>query len=194
VGTASENKTHLTHNEVLDSNNLQVTLTAPTKAQTLKVTIIANAVDNDGTDSGDHWNYVTKEITILKLREIYINASVRNSGDMDSSPVNVTLFVDDQFVDQQSIASIKAGGEQNVTFTWDATKYKAGDYKVEVVLDTNQTILELNEGNNRLVKTVTLDDISGQTNQPYDYTQVAYWSLGIIIVALVVGLFWKFYG
>ena len=194
VGTASENKTHLTHNEILDSNNLQVTLTAPSKAQTLKVIITANAVDNDGTEKGDHWNYIIKEITILKLREVYINTSVRNRGDMDSTAVNVTLLIDGEFMDQQTIQSVKAGGEQNITFTWDATKYKAGEYKVEVLLDSNQTVLELNEGNNKLVKTVTLDDISGSSSQPYDYTQVAYWVLGITIVMLVVGLVWKFYG
>jgi hypothetical protein len=193
-GTASENNTRLTHNEPLESSTFVVSLTAPSKPQRIKLTIMGNAVDHDGTERGDHWNYVTKNIDILKSREIYINASIRNKGEVEAKDINVTLFIDGEPMETQNIGSISAGKVQNITFKWDATKYKAGDYKIEVVLDSNSTVLELNEGNNKLVKTVTLSDISGTGGPKFDWTTAVYWILGLVIVALVVGLAYKHYG
>jgi len=192
-GTSSENNTRLTHNEPLESSTFSVSLKAPSKAQRVKLTIVGNAVDHDGTERGDHWNYATKYIDILKSRTIYINASIRNKGEVEAKDINVTLYIDGEAMETQNIGSISAGKVQNLTFTWDATKYKAGDYKVEVVIDSNSTVLELNEGNNKLVKTVTLTDISGG-GPKFDWTTAVYWILGLVIVALVVGLAYKFYG
>jgi len=194
VGSASENNTHLTHNEPLTTKSFTMTLTAPAKAQRIKMTITGNAVNNDATERGDHWNYVIKYIDILKTREIFINTTVRNTGTVDAQNVNVTLYIDGQYMDQKNLPMIPAGGEQNITFNWDATDYKAGDYKVEVVLDTNKTTIELNEGNNRLVKTVTLEDINGPSGPAFDWTTAAYWVLGLVIILLVVGLLYKYYG
>jgi len=194
VGTASEDNTHLTHNEPLMTKSFTMTLTAPAKAQRIKMTITGTAVNNDATANGDHWNYVIKYIDILKNREIFINSTVRNTGTVDAQNVNVTFYLDGQYMDQKNLPTIVAGGEQNITFNWDATNYKAGDYKIEVVLDTNQTTIELNEGNNRIVKTVTLKDINGASGPAFDWTTAAYWILGLIIILLVVGLLYKYYG
>jgi len=194
VGTASNNNTHLTHNEPLTTSTFTMTMTAPSKAQRVKMTIAGNAVNNDATEKGDHWNYVIKYIDIVKTREIFINATVRNTGTVDAQNVNVTLYIDGQYMDQKNLGSVVAGKEQNVTFNWDATNYKAGDYKIEVVLDTNSTTIELNEGNNKLTKTITLEDINGTSSPAFDWTTAAYWILGLVIILLVVGLLYKYYG
>jgi hypothetical protein len=194
LGTATENNTHLTHNEPLTSPSFTMSLTAPSKAQRLKMTITGNAVNNDGTEKGDHWNYIIKYIDILKKREIFINTTVHNTGTVDAQNVNVTLLIDGQYMDQKNVPTIAAGGQQNITFNWDATDYKAGDYKVEVFVDTNHTTIELNEGNNLIVKTVTLKDINGPSGPAFDWTTAAYWILGLVIILLVVGLLYKYYG
>jgi hypothetical protein len=194
VGTASENNTHLTHNEPLASSSFTMSLTAPSKAQRLKMTITGLAANNDALSSGDHWNYVIKYIDILKKREVFINTTVRNTGTVDAQNVNVTLYIDGQYMDQKNLPTVVAGKEQNITFNWDATNYKAGDYKVEVVIDTNQTTIELNEGNNKLVKTITLEDLNGPSKPAFDWTTAIYWILGLVIILLVVGLLYKYYG
>ena len=194
LGTASENNTHITQNEPLTSNTFSMTLKAPTDAQRIKMTLTGLAANNDATEKGDHWNYVIKYIDVLKNREIYINATVRNTGTVEAKNVNVTLYIDGQYMDQKNLATIAAGGEQNITFNWDATNYKAGDYKVEIVLDSNSTTIELNEGNNKITKTVTLTDINGASGTAYDWTTAAYWVLGLVIILLVVGLLYKYYG
>lgn len=193
-GTSSENNTQLTHDEPLESSTFSVTVKAPSKPQTIRLKIVGNAVDHDGTEKGDHWNFVTKDIDVLKSRTIYINATVRNKGEVEAKDINVTLYIDGEMMQIQNIGTIAAGKVQNVTFEWDATNYKAGDYKVEVTLDSNNTVLELNEGNNKITKTVTLTDISGTAGPSFDWTTAAYVILALIIAALVIGMLYKYYG
>jgi len=193
-GTASQNNTHLTHNEPLTNKTIRATLTAPTASQTIKLTIIGNVVNNDGSEKGDHWNYAVKYITILKNRMIFINATVRNRGGVDASNVNVSLYINGELMNMTNIATIAAGKSQNITFDWDATKSKAGEYKVEIDLDTNNTVLVLNQGSTKLTKTIVLEDINNTGGAQFDWTTAVYWILGLIIVALVVGLAYKYYG
>jgi hypothetical protein len=189
-GTPSENKTHLTHSSPLEEKYFNVTLTAPKKPQVLLFTVVGMVVDNDGTERGDHWNHMTKEIEIFKVREVDLNATITNTGDVEAKDINVSFLVDGEVIGIEHIAILPAGGEQNVSHKWDATFYDPGDYKVQVMVDPNQTTLELDEDNNVITKTVTIEPLKKEEKPPYDWRTILY---GLLALVIVVAIIWILY-
>jgi len=175
----------------LDSaDGINITLTAPGKPQTLRFTVVGIAIDADGTEKGDHWNRVTKEFEIHKIREVDINATVTNKGDLEAKAFNVSFLVDGDLIGIVHVDAIPAGGEQNISYVWDATFYDPGEYDVEVIVDSNETTLELNEGNNKLVKTVVLEPLEKKDERKYDRNTILYGFFGAIII---IGVVWILY-
>lgn len=190
-GTPSENQTHLAQSQAVEENVFNITLTAPKKPQSIRFTFVGNAVDRDGTEKGDHWNYVSKVIEVFKKRDVAINATVRNNGVVEAKEINLTLLVDGELVGMQHIPVVPPEAEENITFYWDATFYDAGEYKVEVVIDSNHTNLEFNEDNNRLTKTIILEPLGGADEGEYDWQTIMYYILGAIIILITIGVLYR---
>lgn len=192
-GTPSENKTHLTQNEPMVENVFNITLTAPSKAQTVRLTVMGNAVNDDNTEQGDHWNTESKLVEIYKKREVNITTTVRNKGDVEAQAVNVSFYVDGDLIGVKYIPRIGAGEEENVSIMWDATFFEAGEYKVEVLLDSNSTNLELDEGNNRITKTIVLEVLGKEEGKAYDVQTILMYLIGVIIILVIIGIVYKVY-
>lgn len=191
-GTPSENKTHLAQSEPIEERVFNVTLTAPSKAQDLKMVVMGIAVDRDGTEKGDHWNFQTKVIEVYKKREVAINATVLNTGDIEAKDINLTFSVGGDIIGVQHIPVIPPNGEYNVTHMWDATFFDAGEYKIVVELDSNRTNLELNEGNNKLTKTIILEPLGGTGEEAgLDMQTIGYYLIAAIIILVIIGILYR---
>ncbi len=84
-----------------------------------------------------------------------IRVPIRNDGFADASNVSVVFKVNDAITGNETIECINPGATTNISFGW--TPEQTGSYKLSVVVDPENTIAELNETNNYITKTVTVE-------------------------------------
>jgi len=84
-------------------------------------------------------------------RQLTFTAELRNNGQTDAGPHNVSLIVDDETVDQTSIDGLDQAGQRNVSLTWTA---EAGNHDIEIRTDVDDAIEETSEDNNRWTLTL----------------------------------------
>lgn len=82
---------------------------------------------------------------------VYINAKIGNDGDIRTGDFNVTLFINDELISNQTV-SLLAHENKWISFPWRAT---AGRNLVKVVLDLENTITNEDESNNVAYSTIT---------------------------------------
>ena len=76
-----------------------------------------------------------------------INATIANVGVLDAASFNVSLSADGTVVGTASVTSLGAGNTTDVSFAW--TPASGGDIELCVVADHENTIVEMNETNNK---------------------------------------------
>jgi hypothetical protein len=104
--------------------------------------------------------------------ELNISANIHNQGQTDSFPVNVKFFDGDPesggvlIGEEQQIPHILNHGESAViSVKWDTTG-KAGNHEIYVVLDDENIISEMDEGNNKALKSLVVNPTNSSTNSP----------------------------
>jgi len=74
-----------------------------------------------------------------------IDAVVRNLGTADQTDLNVTMYADNEIVDDMVIQEIKAGGAEQVTLSWTPEVKDDYDISIEVEPVEGETFTENNE-------------------------------------------------
>jgi len=87
--------------------------------------------------------------------EVRISAVMRNIGEAEATDVKVAFEVDGREISRTEIRSLSVGSSQSVEMpeTWKAV---AGEHVIRVVVDPENRIEEINEGNNDLTKKITI--------------------------------------
>jgi len=83
-----------------------------------------------------------------------VSAVVENVGSENATSFNVSLKVNDTVVDTTTVASLEAGENISVDFTW--TPPQEGNYTLNVTADANDEVEESDETNNSLTEDVTV--------------------------------------
>ncbi|MEM7126588.1 MAG: CARDB domain-containing protein [Chloroflexota bacterium] len=108
----------------------------------------------------DKANIGFDQIEVVEGDTVVINATVINNGNRHAENIAV------QFIDttdsvpmpigtDQAIGSILAGGSATVQVTYDTTN-RTGDRKIQVIVDRNNLIFELSEGDNSATSELTV--------------------------------------
>ncbi len=85
---------------------------------------------------------------------VWINATVHNTGDVDASDVEVTIYADSEIISNKLVISeIKSGESVMVSLNWTA---KRSITTIKVEIDKNQSITELNETNNEVISAISI--------------------------------------
>ena len=79
---------------------------------------------------------------------VQINVTVKNSGNLDSGPFNLTVYSNGSEVNTTIIPNLAPGEEVVKTLTW--TPAKPGLYNITAIADPENVIVEFNESNNEL--------------------------------------------
>lgn len=157
----SEGNTHLQHTHPLDSAWFNITLQAPTKAGEITLTVVGMLTNGDGDSVGDQWTSAKKRIQIMSDREANISVEVRNTGGVEARDVEVQFYYDvvqaANYIGNNSIPSIKPGQSVNASIDWNTSLITAGAYRIIVIVDARDSLVELNNGNNRLERDVTIE-------------------------------------
>lgn len=83
-----------------------------------------------------------------------IDVTVENAGTKAANSSHVSLYIDGEFFDKQSVPALDAGSNATVQFTWTPTGYDCEDggtpitYTLKAIADCDGEIEELYEGNN----------------------------------------------
>jgi|GEM_PF-3504403 len=158
--TGEDNKQkYLTHDDyfggVSPNRTFQLEVWAADKPQTMKLNVVGFVANSDDKDTGDIWNRKTKVIEVVPKNTIYINVTVRNSGEVPAQNFTVSLYIDDKFITSETINEIPPKGKYNVTFEWDASEATPGEHKAKIEIDEGNTVPELREGSeNTIYKTI----------------------------------------
>jgi hypothetical protein len=93
---------------------------------------------------------------------VNIALTIENSGNSDAYPVNVKFYDGDPLsggeqIGERTIPHILVHGESaEVNIDWD-TQGKSGDHDIHVVIDEENVIAEVNESNNGVVDSVSIN-------------------------------------
>ncbi|MEW5759580.1 MAG: CARDB domain-containing protein [Candidatus Thermoplasmatota archaeon] len=149
-----ENKT-LYHREPLKENTFNISLKAPNNNCTMYLNLIGFATETEKL-TGEIWNSIKKKIIVKERKEVVINATIRNTGEVKANDVLVYFYVDGEFIGSQTLTSIEPKSISNASIVWRATFAKPGTHKVKIVIDPDNNITELNEKDNIIYKTIKL--------------------------------------
>jgi hypothetical protein len=105
--------------------------------------------------------FVSSSISVqefgISMKEAYVNtflevrATMRNTGDKAATEVGVILEEDGERRDEYVIQNIDTGEYVEIVLYWNPSN--AGDSNIELIIDPLNTIMELDDNNNRLLGT-----------------------------------------
>jgi hypothetical protein len=188
-GKASEKDTHLGQDGLMDEGVFNVTLTAPTEAQWIKVTVMGMISDDNNNQYGDRWNTISKDIKILKPREIELNTTVENNGAVEAKEITVSFYVEEDLIGNQTIDILEPGAESNVSVMWNATFMPAGEYEVRIFVDGENINPELDEDNNELTQIIVIKE--EEKKEPLDTETMIYILIGIFAFIIIAGIIYR---
>ena len=106
--------------------------------------------------------------------QITINATIRNTGDLQANSVDIAFFDGlngPQIGTSQTIPLLLAGQNATVSIVWNIPALQQS-HDVYVKIDTNNDITETNESNNVAFKSTVLPDIKiNKSDITYYYKQ-----------------------
>jgi hypothetical protein len=119
-----------------------------------KLSLEVNGTSSNGTQT--NWSgAVFKEIEVFKPITVNITAVVRNPSDIDVRDAVISFYVDGKMVGNLT-EGISANSTKEVYWEWIASKDDKGEHEVEVWINEDGKLLEFNNGDNVLRKTIYL--------------------------------------
>jgi PGF-pre-PGF domain-containing protein len=87
-------------------------------------------------------------------QSVTITATVKNLGDVDAGPFNVSTFANGVLINKNRVNGLSASSETTISFQW--TPASAGSYSIRVVADSENEVSEINEANNEKSTTISV--------------------------------------
>jgi PKD repeat protein/predicted RNA-binding Zn-ribbon protein involved in translation (DUF1610 family) len=113
--------------------------------------------------------------------QVLFHVTIRNIGWGPAHDVGVSLYVDDMLVDSVTVTVIWTNRTAVATLLWVA---EGGNHSFSIMLDTDETVNELNENNNEYVGNVSVEEKPGIG---FDYMVILI-AVAIIIAVVCTGV------
>ena len=180
-GTADPaNSFLLTQAAPLAYPEFNLTMTSPSKAGAIVLTVDVYAIDGTGA-AGQHATAMWS-INVKPKRAVKINATVSNGGSAAVENVRVAFQVrlngEWSYISNESIPSILAGKKENVSTVWNASLLDPGEYKVRILIDPEHEKAQYSGAQNMIEKTVVLKEVGAKEA----------WTPSLALVGLVIFL------
>jgi hypothetical protein len=109
-------------------------------------------------DSGEMIEVIGKQE--VNTPQLNIKVTIRNIGEIDARDINIALYIDGQLIDSRTVMRLVNSSQDDykdilISFAW---KPVAGEHKIEVKIDPDNSIVESNENNNVASKKVRIED------------------------------------
>lgn len=135
-------------------NIFMVNVTTPLSARSIY--LIVNGSSSNITDtvwSGE----VSKEIEVFEPIIVNISAFIRNSYQIDVKDALITFYVDGALIGNRTV-DVPANGTEEVYLEWVASKTDEGEHEVEVRINEDGNLLEFDDGDNVMHKTIYIGE------------------------------------
>ncbi|UCE75267.1 MAG: hypothetical protein JSV56_06080 [Methanomassiliicoccales archaeon] len=162
-------------------NTFLINVTAPSDDR--PITLVVNGTSANRTDeawSGD----VLKEIEIFKPVIVNITVTVRNPSQIDVKGAVIAFYVDGLMIGNTT-EDVSANTTKEVYMEWVTSKDDEGEHEIEVRINENGALLEFNDGDNVLRKTVYV----GERPEREMETIMIFNSSGLVAVIEIIGIF-----
>jgi hypothetical protein len=162
------------------SNIFSINVTTPSEAR--DITIEVNASSANETDSMFS-GIVIKEVHIFKPITVNITAVVRNPTQIDVKGAVITFNVDDEVLGNLS-ADISANSTRELYWEWVASIEDEGQHEVEVRINEDGKILEFEDGDNVMHKTIYIGDRPEREQRP-----IMVFNSGFVLIIEIIAIF-----
>jgi hypothetical protein len=124
----------LVEQTALTGPEFNFTLTAPSKAGSLLMTVTAYATEGSASQGVAHWS-----VDVRAKREVTLNATVRNSGETPVANLKVAFYMHQNGawteIGNTTVQTIDGRKSANASFSWDSTLLDNGEYTIRTVVD-----------------------------------------------------------
>jgi len=178
----------LAENTALAYPEFNFSLTAPDKAGPLTITVTVLA--KEGTGALGQWAKEQWSVDVRAKREVTINATVRNSGEVtvDNLLVSFMVKLNGQWVSigNQTLQTVEPGKKQNVSLLWNSSLVDNGVYTVRIVVDPDHTLAQYSGGEGVMEQKIELRTPGAALPKPV--APGVYVLTGLVAAAAIGGL------
>lgn len=190
-GTTDTSKSYvLLQSAPLAYPEFNFTLTAPAQAGPLLITVTVQAME--GTGAAGQTAISRLNIDVKAKRDVMINGTVRNSGDVAAQNVLVAFMVklngEWTYIGNQTVTTIEPGKKENVSIVWNSSLLDNGEYAIRIVIDPEHSVFQYSGSEGVTERTVVLRT-PGEA-APKGIAPGAYVLLGVLVVAAIGGIYY----
>jgi len=187
-GTADSSRSYiLSQSAPLASPEFNFTLTAPPKAGSL--TIMVTALALEGTGAAGQTATSRWAVDIKARREVLLNSSVQNNGDILVRELKVAFMVKLNgvwtYIANETIPNLEPGKSENVTTTWNSTLVENGEYILRIVVDPDHEKVQYSGSGGIVEKRIVLRDVGAKEEQPPNVRLIGF----IVVLVVAAGIF-----
>ncbi|MBM4249811.1 MAG: hypothetical protein FJ149_10360 [Euryarchaeota archaeon] len=193
-GTPDSQKPYtMSQNDPLEHPEFNFTLTAPPVAGGLTITVTAFAMEGAaaaGQTATGRW-----DLAVKARRDIELNATVRNSGEVAVQNLRVAFMVRLHgiwtYISNETVAELEPGARANVTTRWDTTLMDNGEYLIRVVVDPEGEKVMYTGSGSISERRVVLRDVGTREEEPWTtrYQRIIGF-VAVLAVAAAIGVWW----
>jgi len=187
-GTPDSSKAYImSQTNPLPNPEFNFTLTAPAKAGSLVITVTAVAMEGAGASgqtATSRWS-----VDVLARREVVLNTTVRNSGEIPVSELKVAFMVKLHgvwtHIANESVQQLEAGGRANVSTIWNSTLVGTGEFTIRIVVDPDHEKVQYSGSGGTVEKVVVLRAVGAKEEQPPNVRLIGF----IVVLVVAAGVF-----
>jgi len=177
----------LVEQTALTSPEFNFSLTAPSKAGSLGMTVTAYASEGTAQHGVARWT-----LDVRAKREVTLNATVRNSGETPVANVKVAFYIHQNGewteIGNTTVQSIEGRSKANASFVWDSTFVDNGIHTIRTVVDPDHENPQYSGAENTAEFKVQLRTPGSALPKPV--APGVYVLAGIAIAAVIGGLYY----
>lgn len=171
----------LPRNATSSENIFKVNVTTPESTQIIY--LIVNGSSSNITDmvwSGE----VSKEIEVFEPIIVNISAFIRNAHQIDVKGALITFYVDGALIGNRTM-DVPANGTEEVYIEWVASKTDEGEHEVEVRINEDGNLLEFEDGDNIMRKTIYVGERPQREMRPI----MIFNNSGLVVLIEILAIF-----
>lgn len=185
-GTPDSSKAYImSQAKPLTGPEFNFTLKAPARAGSLVITVTALAMEGTGAagqTATSRWS-----VEVLARREVVLNTTVRNSGEIPVRDLKVAFMVKLHgawtYIANETVQQLEPGTSANVTTTWNSTLVGNGEYSIRIIVDPDHEKVQYSGSGGIVEKQIVLQVVGAKAEQPPNVRLI-----GFIVVLVVAGV------
>jgi hypothetical protein len=180
-------------NSTSRENIFKVNVTTPIEAMNMVLIVNGSSFINETniSSSGDYF----KEIEVFEPIKINISAKIRNPSFLEVKDAVITFYVAPiggtfNLLGNKTV-NIPPNSTQDVWIEWVASKSDYGEHEVEIRIDEENTLLEFDDGDNVMRKTIYVGERPKRAQSPIMiFNSGLVFILDVIAFFFFIGAFW----